>query len=97
MQRGDVAVPEEDFGILAQQIVVDPVQQLRRSVTAPDREHGVDRAVGEHGVQVLQALVDRAAQISVPLAYVLAELRLELEVLQRTLRQRQTIRIGDVG
>ena len=80
VHRRDVAVPEENFGILAQQIVIDPVQQLTRSVAAADSKYGIDGWIGKHGMQIVDAFVNGAAQVAVSLAYVFAEPGFEVEI-----------------
>src|SRR5205085_8329617 len=53
MQRRDVAVADEDFRIAANQIVVNSVKQLHRTVAAAYAEDGLHFRVAKHRVQII--------------------------------------------
>ncbi|MNF97220.1 hypothetical protein D3C84_800400 [compost metagenome] len=69
VQRGDVAVADERFGVAAQQVEVDAIKQSWRSVTATKTDDRIDLAVGECGVQVSEPHFVATGQVAVPLVH----------------------------
>lgn len=64
MQRGDIAVAHEGFGMARQQSEVDLVQQTGRAVATTQAENGIHFRIGKRVVEVLQAGLVATGQIA---------------------------------
>ncbi len=69
VQRRDIAITHERFGIGANQLEVQPVEQARCAVAATQAEDGIDLRIGKSRVQVAQAHVITAGQVAVALIH----------------------------
>src|SRR5579863_380659 len=97
MQCRDVAVAQEDFWIGPDQGVVDAVEKLRRAIAAADREHALDFGIAKRSMQIVDALVDRAAQVPFPLTDVPAKLGHEAKIPHGPFGEGQAVRIGNIA
>jgi len=70
---------EKDLGILADQAVVDAIEQALGAVAPAEAEDGGDVGIREHPVQIRQAFVLRARQVAATRPDVPAELVFEAE------------------
>ena len=82
MQRGDVTVADEDFGVGADGPVVQPRQEARGAVAAAHADNGLHLAVREHLHEVARAVAVVAGKESPTLADIKSELRFEAEALE---------------
>ena len=82
VEGGDVAVADEDFGVGADDPVIEPRQEPRGAVAAADAEDGLDCAVGEQLHQVAGAVAVAAGEEAPPSADVGGELGLEAEAFE---------------
>ena len=64
MQRGDVAVAHQEFGLALDQCNIDVSQQAHGAVATAQADHGRDLVVSKRGVQVGQALAVGAGQVA---------------------------------
>src|SRR5687767_8839195 len=96
VQGSNVAVAEKDFRVAANQIIVNAVEKLRRSIASADADHSPHLSVTKHAVKIVQPLVNRSAVSAHPLARKLAHLCAQAEELHGRLNQREPFRVGDV-
>ncbi|MNL33235.1 hypothetical protein D3C87_1551320 [compost metagenome] len=64
VQRGDVAVADERFGVTAQQLEIDVIEQPRRAITTAQANDRIDLVIGERRVQVVEADLIAASQVT---------------------------------
>ena len=76
VQRGDVRVSDERFRMVAPRRVVEAVEQSHRAIAAANAPDGVDRIVGDEGVEVGASRLVGAGEIRVALEHVGADDRL---------------------
>ncbi|MNE49538.1 hypothetical protein D3C80_1440630 [compost metagenome] len=65
MQRGDVAVANERFGVITQQPEIDAIEQPGRAVTTAQADDRIDVIVGECAVQVIESYIIATGQVAV--------------------------------
>ena len=73
MQASDIGVANKDLWMLANQFVIDMRQQRNAARTASGSPHGLDLRVGKHGVQIVQALCNRAGVAAAACQHMLAK------------------------
>ncbi len=68
LDRGVIAVGEEGFGILANEVEVEAFKQVVGAIAAAGSDDGCDVGIGEGGVEIGEALVGGAGEVGRMLA-----------------------------
>src|SRR6267142_1141629 len=82
MERGDVAVSDEHFGMRAYQIVIEQGQQTGSTIAAADANDRLHGGIQEHAHQVGGAFAIAAGKVTETFASMARELDLETEFLK---------------
>src|SRR5690606_15325604 len=69
--------PDEDFGVTFDDIVVYVINDAGGAVAAAETHNTVDFGVSEHAVKIVETVFIGGSEISIPVAYVAAELYVE--------------------
>ena len=82
VQRGDVAVAEQDLGVATNQVIVEARDDAGAAPAAADADNAADVAIREHRVDISGAVLVAAGEVAVAIEHMRADLHLEAEGLE---------------
>ena len=97
MERGDIAVAQEDFRIAADEIEIDKRQHLRAAIATAQAEDGADLGVGKQGVEVFSAFAGGTGKVAVTCADVGGELEFQAEEFAEPASENEFVGVRDVA
>ena len=97
VHRRYIAITNKNFRILSYQVIVDSVQNVFRTISAPDGNNRLYFMVGEHRMKVIQSIVNRSKIIAHALVRILCDPHAKTKMIQRLLEEGNSVRIRYCG